>query len=194
MFGFKKSVTPDQFGEGVLYFANDFIAADASRSLGARFENYDASKGWVPVFQANGVPIPTVKLYHLFYTHAVLQVHFKSFSLIHRQAMTRGAMANIADKPATYDFGRTFNDLEAAFADQYKFDPSVASLRNPEGARPMPGVSAAKYLVNSFILANMKNRQAFLDDFGGFCSTVCATVATVHRATEQLLTKVKIVG
>jgi hypothetical protein len=57
MFGFKKSVTPDQFGEGVLYFANDFITADASRSLGARFENYDASKGWVPVFQAKYRPM-----------------------------------------------------------------------------------------------------------------------------------------
>lgn len=193
MFGFKKSVTPDQFGEAVLYYANDFIMPDASRSLGARFENYDASKGWVPVFQANGVPIPTVKLYHLFYTHAVLQTHFKSFSLAHGQAMTRGAMANIADKPAAYDFGRTFDDLEAAFSDQYKFDPSVASLRNPE-ARPMPGVSAAKYLVNSFVLPNMKNRQAFIDDFHGFSSTVCATIATVHRATGQLLTKVKIVG
>ena len=193
MFGFKKSVSPDQFGEGVLYFANNLIAADASRSLGARFENHDASKGWVPVFQANGVPIPTVKLYHLFYTHAVLQTHFKSFSLAHRQAMTRGAMSNIADKPAGYDFGKTFNDLEAAFDDRYKYDASVASLRNPE-ARPMTAVSAAKYLVDSFVLANMKNRQAFLDDFRGFSSTICVSVGTVHRATEQLLSKAKIVG
>jgi hypothetical protein len=193
MFGFKKSVTLDEFGAGVLHFADSFITADASRSLGARFENYDASNGWVPVFQANAVPIPTVKLYHMFYTHAVLQTHFKSFSLNQRQAMTRGATANIANKPAAYDFGKTFSDLEAAFNDQYKFDPSVTPLRNPE-ARPMPGVSAAKYLIESFVLPNMKNRQAFINDFHGFSSTVCATVATVHRATEQLLTKVKIVG
>lgn len=193
MFGFKKSVTPDQFGEGVLYFANDFIAADASRSLGARFENYDASKGWVPVFQANGVPIPTVKLYHLFYTQAVLQAYFRTSSQAHRLAITRGAMANIADKPAAYDFGKTFNELEAAFDGRFQFDPSVAALHNPEG-RPMTGVPAAKYLLDRFVLANMKNRQAFLDDFVGFSSTICATVGTVHRAAEQLLTKVKIVG
>lgn len=193
MFGFKKSVTPDQFGAGVLYFANDFITADASRSLGARFENYDASKGWVPVFQANGVPIPTVKLYHLFYTHAVLQAYFRTSSQAHRLAITRGAMSNIADKPASYDFGRTFNDLEAAFDGRYQFDPTVAALRNPDG-RPMTGVPAAKYLVDNFILATMKNRQAFVDDFAGFSSTVCATIGTIHRATEQLLTKVKIVG
>jgi hypothetical protein len=126
MFGFKKTVTPDQFGMGVLHFANDFIAADASRSLGARFENYDASNGWFPVFRANGVPIPTVELYRLFYTHAVLQTHFKSFSLTHRNAMVRGAMTLISDKHAAYDFGKTFNDLEAAYSDQYKCDPSVA--------------------------------------------------------------------
>ncbi|MBR0832019.1 hypothetical protein JQ612_02350 [Bradyrhizobium manausense] len=193
MFGFKKSVTPDQFGEGVLYFANDFITADASRSLGARFENYDASKGWVPVFQANGVPIPTVKLYHLFYTHAVLQAYFRGSLQAHRLAITRGAMSNIADKPAAYDFGKTFNDLEAAFDGRYQFDPNVAALRNQEG-RPMTGVAAAKYLVDTFVLANMKNRQAFINDFAGYSSTVCATVGTIHRATEQLLTKVKIVG
>jgi hypothetical protein len=193
MFGFKKSFSPDQFGAGVLYYAGDFILADASRSLGARFVNDDASKGWVPVFEANGVPISTVKHYHLIYTHAVLQTHFKSFSLDHRRGMTRGAMANIASKPAAYDFGKVFNGLEAAFADQYQFDPSVALLRNAD-ARPIPGVSAAKYLLDSFVLANMKNRQAFIDDFGAFSSTICGTIATVNRATEQLLTKVKIVG
>jgi hypothetical protein len=193
MFGFKKSVTPDQFGEGVLYLANDYITSDASRSLGARFENYDASKGWIPVFQAHGVPIPTVKLYHLLYTHAALQTHFKSFSLADRQAMTRGAMANIADKPAAYDFGKTFNELEASLSDRYIFDPSIAALSNPE-IRPMTCVPAAKYLLDSFVLANIKNGQAFIIDFKGFSSTFCATVATVHRATEQLLTKVKLVG
>jgi hypothetical protein len=40
----------------------------------------------------------------------------------------------------------------------------------------------------------MKNRQAFIDDFVGFSSTVRATVGTIHRAAEQLLMKVKIVS
>jgi hypothetical protein len=193
MFGFKKAFSPDQFGTGVLHYAGDFISADASRSLGARFVNYDATKGWVAVFEANGVAIPTVKLYHLFYTHVVLQTNFKSFSLDHRRAMTRGAMVNIANKPDAYDFGKIFNGLEAAFNNEYEFDSVVVPLRNAD-ARPMPAVSAAKYLVDSFILAKMKNHQAFIDDFVGFSSTVCATVGTVHRATEQLLDKVKIVS
>jgi hypothetical protein len=109
------------------------------------------------------------------------------------KSMTRGAMSNIAEKPAEYDFERTFNDLESAFDDRYKYNPSVASLHNPR-AHPPIGVSAAKYLIDIFVLSKMKNRQAFLDDFNGFSSTVCATVGTAHRATEQLLQKVKIVG
>jgi hypothetical protein len=55
MFGFKKTVTIDEFGLGVLHFAKQFISADASRSLGAHFDGYDASLGWLPVFQSNGV-------------------------------------------------------------------------------------------------------------------------------------------
>lgn len=192
MFGFKKSVTPEQFGEGVLHFASDYIYQDALRSLGARFENYDASKGWLPVFQANGVSVDTVKLYYLYYTHAVLQMNFKSFSLTQRQAMTRGAMANIADKPASYDFSKTFNELEDAFNDHYKFDPSVAPLRNAE-VGSMAVVNASKYLINSFILSNMKNAQAYIRDFGSYCATFGATSATAQRATQQILAKAKIV-
>lgn len=192
MFGFKKSVTAAQFGEGVLYFAHDYIHQDALRSLGARFENYDASKGWLPVFQANGVPIEIVKLYGLFYTHVVLQTHFKTFSLTHRQAMTRGAMANLADKPPEYDFAKIFNGLEDAFNDHYNFDPSVASLRNQDlGSSSV--VYAAKYLINSFILGNMKNAQAYVKDFHGYSSTVGATVGTVNRATQQVLAKAKVI-
>lgn len=193
MLGFKKSVTPDEFGQAVLSCANDLIVADASRSLGERFDNCDASKGWIPVFQAHGVPIPIVKLYRLYYTHSVLQTHFRSFSVTHRKEMTRGAMANILTKPASYDFEKIFSDLEATFDGLYKFDASVDPLRNPE-ARPMSGVSTAKYLVNGFVFLNMENRQAFVDDFVNFSSTVCSTTATVHRATELLLTKFKIIG
>ena len=192
MLGFKNSVRPNEFGQAVWSYANDRIGADASRSLGARFENHDASKGWMPVFEANGVPVSTVKLYHLFYTHAVLQTNFKSFPLPQRQEMMLGASANFT-KATAYDFEKIFADLEATFNGQYEFDASVADLCNPE-ARPTLGVMAAKYLVNGFVLPNIRNRQVFVDGFVGFSSTVCSTISTVHRATQLLLTKFKIIG
>jgi hypothetical protein len=190
MLGFKKSVTPDEFGQAVLSYANDPIIADATRSLGERFDDYDRSKGWKPVFQANDVPIPTVRLYHVFYSHAVLQTHFNSFAS--GREMTRGAMANFTARPAGYEFGKVFDDLEATFKGQYEFDPGVDSLRNPEA--PAPGVLAAKYLMSSFVFPNIRNPQAFVDDFVGFSATVCSTLVTVRRATELILTKFKILG
>jgi hypothetical protein len=59
-------------------------------------------------------------------------------------------------------------------------------------AYPKAGIIAAKYLLDSFVIPNMKNSNAFIDDFRLFSSTVIATVATAHRAMEQLSTKVKI--
>jgi hypothetical protein len=59
-------------------------------------------------------------------------------------------------------------------------------------AYPKAGIIAAKYLLDSFVIPNMKNSNAFIDDFRLFSSTVTATVATAHRAMEQLSTKVKI--
>jgi hypothetical protein len=45
MFGLgKKTIPIDEFGLGVLRYADNFITADAPRSLGSRFENYDASR------------------------------------------------------------------------------------------------------------------------------------------------------
>jgi hypothetical protein len=193
MLGFKNSVTPDEFGQAVWAYANDVILADASRSLGARFDGYDASKGWLPVFQANGIPVSTAKVYRLFYAHAVLQTNFKSFPLAQRQEMVRGASVNFTIKPAAYDFGKIFAELEAIFDGQYEFDASVDALDNPE-ARPALGVLTAKYLINGFVFPNIENRQAFLDDFAGFSSTVCSTIAAAHRATALLLTKFKIMG
>jgi hypothetical protein len=85
MFGIlKKTILVGEFGLWVLKYADEFISADALRSLGSTFPNYDASRGWTPVFQSNGVPIPTVKLYLRQYTHCVLQSVFKGYSQIGR--------------------------------------------------------------------------------------------------------------
>lgn len=61
---FKKAIPAGEFGLWVLRYADELISADAFRSLASWFPNgYDASRGWVPVFESNGVPITTVKLY-----------------------------------------------------------------------------------------------------------------------------------
>jgi hypothetical protein len=193
MLGFKNSVTPDEFGQGVWSYANDLIIAEATRSLGARFDKPDASKGWKAIFQASGVPLSTVRLYHLYYAHAVFQTNFKNFPLAQRQEMTRGGMVNFTTKPAAYAFEKIFNDLEATFDGHYRFDGLVEGLCNPE-ARPALGVLTAKYLVDGFVFPHIENRQAFLDDFVGFSSEVCSTVATVEGAIDVLLTKFHIIG
>jgi len=48
------------------------------------------------------------------------------------------------------------------------------------------GVLNAKYLIDNFVVPNMSNYSAFIDDFRGYSSTVCATVGTVRRAMDQL--------
>ena len=101
MFGFgKKTIPITEYGLWVLKYSDDFISADAQRSLGSRFPDYDASRGWVPVFEKNGVPIPLVKLYLRIYTHCVLQTVFKGYSALHRRAMVQGAISGIVGTPA----------------------------------------------------------------------------------------------
>jgi hypothetical protein len=197
MFGFKKKVSVDQFGFGVLQFASSFVSTDCGRSLGMRFENYDASQGWSNFLQSVGVPIPALKLYHRLYTHSVLQTAFTQFDSAQRRMMTQGAMDGIQDRPADYDFLKIVNALETAYKGHYSFSPTVQSLANPEARltflpNPNAGVLAAKILVDTFVLPNMKNSRAFIDDFQGYSSTVCATIGTARRAIDDLLTKVKL--
>jgi hypothetical protein len=191
MLGFKKSITPDELGQAVLSYANDRLVADAYRSLGQRFEGHDASKGWAAVLQANGLSGPTVKLYRMFYTHAALQTHFRSFAAA-REIM-RGAMANFTIRPAAYDFGKIFDDLEAVFEGRYEFDAGVVPLCDPAD-QPMSAVLAAKYLVNDFVFPNLPNRQRFVDEFADFSATLCSSAATVRRAADLISGKFTIIG
>jgi len=73
MFGiFKKKVTPEEFGEGVVQLASEWISADAARSLGMRFENFDASQGWKKFLEHVGVPVETQLLYIRFVRHCAM--------------------------------------------------------------------------------------------------------------------------
>jgi hypothetical protein len=91
----------------------------------------------------------------------------KGYSRLHRRTMVHGAISGLSETPAGYDFSKTFDELEAAFEDEYKFDPRVAPLTNPNAqprflAYPNVGVVASKYLISSFILSNMKNWRWFV--------------------------------
>lgn len=197
MFGFLKQTIPvGEFGLGVLKYADEFISADALRSLGSTFPNYDASRGWVPVFENNGVPIPTVKLYLRQYTHCVLQSVFKGYSPPQRRAMVQGAISGLQETPTGYDFGKTFSDIETVFEGNYKFDPRVEPL-NDDGRLnyltvPIAHILASKYLIDSFVLHNMKNGKVFIDNFGLYSSTVASSLAVAHRAMNAITSKVKI--
>ena len=59
-------------------------------------------------------------------------------------------------------------------------------------AYPNVGILASKYLINSFIIPNMANWQAYVDDFKSYSLAFGSAVATAHRASEQILSKVKL--
>jgi hypothetical protein len=110
--------------------------------------------------------------------------------------MTKGAMDGIQDRRADYDFAKVYSSLESAYDGSFKFSPAVQPLTNSEARLTFlpnqnAGVLAAKFLVDSFVIPKMSNSKAFIDDFMGYSSTVCATTGTARRAIDDLLTKVK---
>jgi hypothetical protein len=197
MFGFKKTIPASEFGLWVLKYADEFITNDALRSLASRFPaGYDASRGWTPVFESNGVPIPTVKLYRRQYTHCILQSVFKGHSQPCRRAMVQGAISGLQDTPAGYDFKKTFGNLESVFEGNYQFDPRVEPL-NDDGRQnfmtpPNVHVMASKYLIDSFVLHHMKNSNSFVENFKSYTGTIGSSLATAHKAMNAIASKAKI--
>jgi hypothetical protein len=57
MFSFLKQTIPaNEFGLWVLKYADEFISGDAFRSLASCLpDGYEASRGWVPVFESKGI-------------------------------------------------------------------------------------------------------------------------------------------
>jgi RNA polymerase-interacting CarD/CdnL/TRCF family regulator len=196
MFGLKKTIPINEFGLGVLRYADEFISADAGRSLGTQFENWDTSSGWWNFLHGRGIPIPTLKLYQRLYTHCVLQTVFKGFSVVHRWEMVHGAITGIIDCPENYDLNKTFAELEAVFGGEYKLAPAIHSLssdaRLPFMAYPNVGILASKYLVEKFVIPNLANSKNFLDNFQSYSGTFGSSVATANRAMNQITDKFKI--
>jgi hypothetical protein len=198
MFGlFKQKVNAKDFGYCIVDVEREIIAVEAGRSLGMRFDDFDATDGWSKFLEYKGMSIPIQKLHFRLFMHCGVQAAGTQFEANTRRAITQGAIAGFANKPDGYDFETTYATLEAIYGGQHKFDQRVASLSNrgsqihflPNGNA---GVSNAKYLIESFVIPNMKNSEAFIDDFQSYSSTVCATVGTVQRAINQLLSTMKI--
>lgn len=192
MFGiFKKKVTPHEFGAGIIHLAGDFLASDAGRSLGTRFENFDGSRGWPRFLEEMGVSVAIQKLYFHLYLHSALQAICTPLTGDMRLAITQGAMGGFKNNPKGYDFDTTFEALEAIYRGSYKFDEPLDTLANPDAKvkfLPNPNVAVlnAKYLIEIFVMQYMNNVSLFVDDFKYYSSTIFASIATAQRAGNHL--------
>jgi hypothetical protein len=198
MFGlFKRQISLAEFGQGVLQLANEPLSSDCSRALGMRFENWDGSKGWSNFLLGRGISIPTQKLHFRLWTHCAIQATCTQFDEGQRRTVTQSAMNAFSEQLADYNAESTYNALESVYRGQYKFDPRVAPLTNPEASihflpDPKAGVLSAKYLVEAFVIPHMLNSSDFIDEFQSYSSTVHASIGTVSRAMNHILGKFKI--
>lgn len=192
MFGLlEKKVSAAEFGQGILHLSYEFIASDAGRALGTRFENFDGSNGWANFLERHGVPLPIQELHFRLYTHCAIQAASTQFETRIAREVTSGAMSGFTNSAEGYNFEATYQTLARVYGGQYKFDPNIDVLANSEAQltflpNPYAGVLNAKFLLESFVVRKMSNYPAFFDGFGGYSSTACATVATVRRAINQL--------
>jgi hypothetical protein len=96
---------------------------------------------------------------------------------------------SFSNQPSGYDFAKTYADLESAYSGQHSFDPRLAGCWNSQVSHV--AVANAKYLIESFVLSRMSNSAAFINNFGGYSSTVGSSIATSSRALDQLLKSAK---
>jgi hypothetical protein len=69
---------------------------------------------------------------------------------------------------------------------------SNSDFQFPELPNPNVGVLTAKYLIESFVIANMANSNFFIDHFKSYSGTVCVAVGAVQMAIAQLLRSLKL--
>jgi hypothetical protein len=175
----------------------DLLATDAVRSLGTRFDGFFDSAGWTTFLERKGVTIGTQKLYFRLFTHGTIQTAFTQYHDGTRRVMMEGAIGCLANKLDDYDFEKTYLTLEAAYRGQYRFLPKIEPLSNSKAQltflpNPNVGVLTAKYLIESFVIPNMRNSEAFVHNFDSYSSTVCASIACVQRAMNHLFRSFKI--
>ena len=194
---FKKQITLVEFGQGIIQLISDPISSDCNRALGMRFENWDGSKGWSNFLQSRGIPVQTQKLHFRLWTHAAIQAACTQFNGSSARTITQSAMSTFSESISNYNFDSTYKALDAAYSNQYKFDPKLASLRNPNATvnslpNPQVGTLNAKYLMEAFVFLHMPNSERFLEEFESYSGTVSASIGTVRRAIDHILRSFKI--
>jgi hypothetical protein len=195
---FKRKATPEEFGEAITQLVKDPLSSDALRSLGTRFDDFDASSGWSVFLERKGVSRSVQSLYCVLLIHCAIQAACTQFDEATRRAIVHGAtIDSFASKPDGYDFEGVFDELEAIYCGRLKFDQRLEPLSNsdfqfPYLPNPNVGVLTAKYLIESFIIPNMLNSKAFIDDFKGYSGTVCVAIGVVQRALDQLFKSVSL--
>jgi hypothetical protein len=106
-------------------------------------------------------------------------------------------MTGFIKTPASYDFGTTYNALEAVYRGRHKFDPKIERLNNPNYHWPLlpypdAGILNAKYLIDNFVISNVSNAEVLGDGFAIYSGKVGAGLDIVLRAMTQLSKLVKI--
>jgi hypothetical protein len=201
MFGlFKKKISPEEFGRTATSWANEFLVNDAAVSLGRLFDDFsdrDTSLTGVQYLERHGIPASKTNLYIRLFAHCAVQAASTQFSQETGQAITRGAMTGFKITPEGYDFGTTYNALEAVYRGRHKFDPWIEPLNNPKYQWPFlpypnAGILNAKYLIENFVISNVSNRDVLGYSFSLFSGTVGGGLDIVLRAMTQLRKSVKI--
>ena len=191
---FKKKISPEEFGRTATSWANEFLVNDAAVSLGRLFDDFwdrDTSLTGVQYLERHGIPASKTNLYIRLFAHCAIQAASTQCSLDTGRAMTMGAMTGFTKTPEGYDFETTYNALEAVYRGRHKFDPRIEPLSNPNYAWPFlpypnAGILNAKYLIENFVLFNVKNSNVLGDGFSLYSGTVGAGLDIVLRAMTQL--------
>jgi hypothetical protein len=122
--------------------------------------------------------VATQKLHFRLFTHCAIQAACTQSDEPTRRAITHGgAVAGFTNTIADYDFQKTYTTLESAYRGQYSFDSRVANLTNPTSQlsflpNPNIGVVNAKYLIEAFVIPNLNNSKAFIDQFESYSMTM----------------------
>jgi hypothetical protein len=201
MFGlFKKKITPEEYGRIATSWGNEFLVNDAAVSLARLFDDFwdrDKSETGVQYLERQGIPASKTNLYISLFAHCAIQAASTQFSQHTGRAITQGAMTGFTKTPEGYDFGTTYNALEAVYRGRHKFDPRIEPLNNPNYywrflPYPNAGVLNAKYLIENFVISNVNNTKVLGDGFTGYSGTVGGGLDIVLRAMTQLSKSVKL--
>jgi len=201
MFGlFKTKISPEEFGRTATSWGNEFLVNDAALSLGRLFEDFfdrDTSLTGAQYLARHGIPEPKTNLYIRLFAHCAVQAASTQFSQDTGRAITQGAMTGFKKTPEGYDFGTTYNALEAVYRGHHKFDRRIEPLSNPNYHWPFlpypnAGILNAKYLIENFVISNVNNNNVLGDGFRLYSGTVGGGLDIVLKAMTQLSKSVKL--